>query len=149
MVLKANAQAPDFTLTDQSGASHSLSDYKGRYVVVYFYPRAGSPGCTQQACGMRDNYPAFEERNVAVLGISIGAPEKLDAFAQKHSLPFTLLSDLKQKTAKAYGAKGFFFPKRISYLIGPTGLVIKSYPNVEPSTHANVLLEDIRKAHTT
>ena len=144
-MLETNTPAPNFTLADQNGTTRSLDDFRGKYVVVYFYPKGGTPGCIKQACEIRDAYPEFENMGVAVIGISVDKPENNANFAKTYNLPFTLLSDFQQKTARLYGAKGFFFSKRISYLISPHGTVIKTYPAVDPSTHATELIEDIRK----
>lgn len=143
-MLKTAVRAPDFALADQKGNTRTLDDFKGKYVVVYFYPYEGTPGCVKQACAIRDTYPEFEKLGVSVIGISRGSPENHADFANEYHLPFTLLSDFNQKTAGDYGAKGWFFPKRISYLINPNGSVIKTYPSVDPATHAVELLADIK-----
>lgn len=146
-MLKAGKKAPDFTLFDQDGKEHSLSDYKGSYVLIYFYPKDDTPGCTKEACAIRDDYGAFENLGVKVLGISKDSVESHKKFAKKYDLPFTLLADIGKKIIKKYGATKKFFnnivTKRISYLIGKDGKILKVYPKVDPTTHANEILEDI------
>ncbi|HHS97470.1 MAG TPA: thioredoxin-dependent thiol peroxidase [Chloroflexi bacterium] len=105
-MLKPGDPAPDFTLTADDGREVSLSDFRGRKVVLYFYPKANTPGCTRQACAVRDVYPQVEEKGVVVIGISPDPPERLVRFRQKHSLPFILLSDPDHRVARAYGAWG-------------------------------------------
>ncbi len=144
-MLTVNSVAPDFSLRDQHGSERTLEEFRGKYVVVYFYPKEGTAGCIKEACDIRDSYEEFEKRGVAVIGISLGTPEKHAEFAETYKLPFTLLSDLDQKIASAYGAKGWFLPKRITYLISPTGSVLKCYPQVDPASHSAELLADIQK----
>ena len=98
--------APDFTLTADDGSTVSLSDFRGQKVVVYFYPKADTPGCTKQACAIRDAYPQIDAGDAVVIGISPDSPEKLAKFREKHDLPFILLSDPDNEVAKAYGAWG-------------------------------------------
>jgi len=105
-MLKTGKQAPNFTLTSDSGNKVSLSDFRGQKVVLYFYPKADTPGCTKQACSVRDIYPKIEENGGVVIGISPDQPEKLVKFRQKYKLPFALLSDPDHKVAETYGAWG-------------------------------------------
>ncbi len=109
-MLNVGDPAPDFTLTADDGRQVSLSDFRGRKVVLYFYPKADTPGCTRQACAVRDVYPQVEEKGVVVIGISPDPPERLVRFRQKHHLPFILLSDPDHEVARAYGAWG---PKKM------------------------------------
>lgn len=137
-------EAPQFTLLDQDNKSHSLADYADQYVLVYFYPKDDTPGCTKEACMIRDSYNGFEERNIKVFGISADNPASHKKFVEKYHLPFTLLSDEKKEMAKLYKADGIFL-KRISYLIGPGNKIIKFYENVDPASHAGEILADFDK----
>ncbi len=139
-MIKIKEIAPNFTLPDQDGKNHSLSEYRGRYVLLYFYPKDDTPGCTKEACAIRDLYKDFESNNVKVLGVSADSSESHKKFAEKYSLPFTLLSDQKKEVITTYDA---ISTKRISYLIGPDGLVVKTYPKVDPTTHGAEILKDI------
>lgn len=105
-MLETGDKAPGFTLTADDGHEVSLSDFEGQKVVIYFYPKAGTPGCTKQACAVRDVYPRIEDEDVVVIGISPDPPEALRKFRDKHDLPFILLSDSDHKVAEAYGAWG-------------------------------------------
>ena len=138
-------QAPDFTLLDQDNKSHKLSDYSSQYVLVYFYPKDDTPGCTKEACMLRDNYEGFKERNIQVFGISSDDPASHKKFIEKYHLPFTLLSDTEKSVAKLYDADGIFL-KRVSYLIAPGGKILKFYPNVDPANHASEILADFDSA---
>lgn len=134
--------APDFELLDQNKEKHKLSNYSEQYVLIYFYPKDDTPGCTKEACMIRDNYDAFKEKKVKVFGISADSPESHQKFIEKYHLPFTLLSDEKKEVAKLYNADGIFL-KRISYLIAPGGKIEKFYPNVDPANHADEILQDL------
>jgi peroxiredoxin Q/BCP len=140
MVLE-NTLAPDFILPDKAGTPHALHDYRGKWILVYFYPKDDTPGCTKEACVLRDNFPAFKDSELEIVGISKDAPESHAQFAEKYSLPFLLLSDAEQAVIHAYGAdeEG---RKRISYLIDPEGIVRKAYAKVTPETHAEEVLKD-------
>jgi peroxiredoxin Q/BCP len=142
--LSVGSVAPDFSLTDDAGHVRSLSEFKGSYVVVYFYPKDDTPGCTKEACMIRDVYDEFEKQGIVVLGISKDSPESHTAFKIKYELPFTLLSDTNKETITAYGAAGGLFTKRITYVIDPTGVVARVYPNVDPAGHAMQLINDIK-----
>lgn len=146
-----NKPAPDFQLSDFSGKTHKLSDYKGKWVLVYFYPKDDTPGCTKEACGFRDNFSDFEKQGVVVLGISKDSPASHKKFIDKYNLNFTLLSDEEKETIKAYGAWGtkkfmgreFEGVFRYSYLIDPQGIIRKVYTTVKPVEHAGEVLKDI------
>jgi peroxiredoxin Q/BCP len=142
-MLYVKTQAPDFRLLDQNGAEHTLAYHRGNYVLVYFYPKDDTPGCTKEACAIRDIYKDFESNGVKVFGISADSVESHAKFAEKYQLPFTLLSDPKKETIKAYGADGAVFGKRISYLIGADGMIVKAYPKVDPAHHGAEILKDI------
>jgi peroxiredoxin Q/BCP len=142
-MLTVKTLAPDFKLLDQNGKEHSLSYHRGSYVLIYFYPKDDTPGCTKEACVIRDMYKDFESGHVKVFGISADSVEEHKKFAEKYQLPFTLLSDPKKEVIKMYGADGTLFNKRISYLVGPDGIIKKVYPKVDPEHHGLEILKDI------
>ena len=142
-MLEIKTPAPNFKLLDQDRMEHSLAYHRGNYVLVYFYPKDDTPGCTKEACTIRDMYKDFESNGVKVFGISADSVESHAKFAEKYQLPFTLLSDPKKETIAAYGAVGAVFNKRISYLIGPNGMIVKAYPKVDPAHHGGEILKDI------
>ena len=140
--------APAFRLQDQNGTWHALDDFKGRWVALYFYPKADTPGCTKEACEFRDNLFAFEEIGASILGISIDAIKDQKKFAEKYSLPFPLLADIDGKTAEAYGVLNNLgvmkLAKRQSFLIGPDGKIAKHYDKVDPTAHSKEVLADLK-----
>ncbi|MFQ6676489.1 MAG: peroxiredoxin [Fidelibacterota bacterium] len=133
--------APDFTLVDEQGKPHALSDYRGQKVVVYFYPKDDTPGCIKEACNFRDHFDRFEVENIKVFGISYDSPRSHRKFKEKYGLPFTLLSDTEKKVAKAYGAARALFPRRITYLLDEEGKIVKVYDKVSVTTHGEDVLE--------
>ena len=141
------AAAPAFRLQDQAGAWHQLSDYKGKWVVVYFYPKDQTPGCTTEACSLRDNIFAFRKLGATILGISVDDVASHKAFAEKHSLPFTLLADPTKKTTKDYGVlfnMGVIqFAQRDTLLIDPQGRVAKHWVKVDPKDHSDMVLKEL------
>lgn len=147
-MLKVGDKAPDFTLPDQDGASVSLKDFAGRRVIVYFYPKDNTPGCTKEACSIRDNFPALSEKEAVVLGISADSVESHKKFKEKFNLPFTLLSDPEKEVIKAYGAWGTkkMYGKeyegimRYTYVIGADGTVEKAFEKVKTAQHGEELL---------
>lgn len=136
--------APDFTMLDQDGKSHTLSDYKGQKVVVYFYPKDDTPGCTTEACSIRDDYTLFEQNGIKVFGVSYDDMESHKKFAEKHDLPFSLLTDADKSVSKAYGANGLFFPSRKTFLIDEAGNLVKIYENVTVTGHGPEILKDFK-----
>lgn len=152
MKIELGKKAPDFTLTDDTGVSHTLSSYKGSLVLVYFYPKDSTPGCTQQACTIRDVYPLFEKLNITVLGISADNEASHKKFKDKYNLPFTLLADPDHKVCDMYGVWGkkkfmgreYDGIKRTSFLIDGNGVVVKIYEGVVPAAHAEEVLADVR-----
>ena len=134
-------QAPNFKLKDQDGNLHSLSDYKGKKLVLYFFPRANTPPCKKQACGLRDKYDSFEKSNISILGISFDPEKRLKGFKEKHNIDFNFLSDTKKETAKSYGVNKFFFTSRKTFLIDENGVLIKKINSVDVSTHAEEVLK--------
>lgn len=145
--------APDFTLLDQNEIEHSLAQYRGGYVLLYFYPKDDTPGCTKEACAITDVYNDFKAVGIAVLGVSKDSPQSHKKFATKYNLPFTLLSDSGLAVAEVYGAwkEKTMFGKtalgmhRISYLIDPAGMIVNVYPNVDPPNHALQILKDVKE----
>lgn len=124
--IKVGDRAPDFTLTSQSGESIKLSDFTGKKsVVIYFYPKDDTPGCTAESCAFRDSYTVFQEVGAEVIGISADSPESHQNFANKHNLPFTLLSDTNNQVRKLYGVPPtlFILPGRVTYVIDKEGIV--------------------------
>ncbi|MGQ0534490.1 MAG: peroxiredoxin [Methanobacteriota archaeon] len=137
-------RAPDFDSVDQAGRRVRLSDLRGRAVVLYFYPRDDTPGCTKEACGIRDAWKEFEARGAAVLGVSTDSAESHAKFAEKYSLPFRLVADPGKKIVEAYGVKNAFgAASRKTFLIDKEGVVRVVYPKVDPSEHAAELLRDL------
>ncbi len=147
-MLQVGAKAPDFTLNDKHGKLVSLSDFLGKKVVLYFYPRDNTAGCTRQACAFALHYGAFEERNVAVIGVSKDSPASHLKFAEKYDLPFVLLSDPEHTVLEAYGVwqekklygKVSMGVVRSTYLINEDGIIEQVMPKVKPDTNAEEIL---------
>ncbi len=140
------AAAPEFKLQDQSGKWHQLKDYRGKWVVLYFYPKDMSPGCTTQACEFRDNIFAFRDAGAVVLSISVDDVDSHKRFAEKHGLPFPLLADPSRETARRYEVVSFTgFAKRETFLIDPQGRLVKHYLDVDPKTHPQIVLKDLQQ----
>jgi peroxiredoxin Q/BCP len=141
--------APAFELPDQSGDMHSLSDFSGRWLVLYFYPKDDTPGCTTEACNFRDNIFAFRKLGAQIVGISVDDVESHEAFAEKHGLPFPLLADEGGEVAEAYGVlKNFGVMKlasRQTFVIAPDGTIARHYEDVDPDEHSAQLLADLEK----
>ncbi len=152
MKLKVGNKAPGIELADQSGKMHRLVDYAGTWVLVYFYPKDDTPGCTVEACTIRDNWSAFKKAGLTVLGISVDAVKSHKKFVEKYKLPFTLLSDEENKTVKAYGVWGkkkfmgreYMGTLRTSFLIDSEGKIAKIYEKVKPADHAAEVLSDVQ-----
>jgi peroxiredoxin Q/BCP len=147
-VVQVGDMAPDFELPDQDGQPVRLSSLRGRTVVLYFYPRADTPGCTTQACGIRDRRGDYEAAGATVLGVSPDEPGALRRFADKHGLPFTLLADAEHEVAELYGTwveKSMYGKRRMgvqrsTFVIDPEGKVAHVVPKVSPKTHDDVVL---------
>lgn len=141
--------APEFELADQDGQLHSLEDYRNQWVVLYFYPKDGTPGCTTEACEFRDNIFAFRDLNAQILGVSLDDVESHKAFSKKHGLPFPLLADPDGETSTAYGVKtrmfGMTVAKRQTFIIAPDGTVAKHYVTVKPDEHSAQVLQDLKE----
>ena len=146
--LKEGDVAPEFSAPASGGGTVSLADFKGQPVVLYFYPRDDTPGCTREACAFRDHFVEFQKRGVVVLGVSTNSVKSHDQFAGKYQLPFPLLADEDRKLVQAYGVWGektflgrkFKGTHRVTFLIGPDGRIKKIWPQVRPETHAAEVL---------
>ena len=142
--------APNFSLPDESGLAHTLSEYRGRWLVLYFYPKDGTPGCTMQACSLRDARDALVDMGADVVGVSKDAAAAHEAFKAKHSLNFSLLTDPKAITINAYGAWGkkqFGMEGilRKTFIINPQGVVVKVYGRATPLGHGDRVVADLKK----
>ena len=149
--LKEGDKAPEFTALTNGGGEVSLSDFKGKSVILYFYPRDNTPGCTKEACAFRDEFAAFKKKGAVVLGVSTDSAKSHDKFVEKQKLPFTLLADGDKKIVQAYGVWGekrfmgmkFMGTNRVTFLIGPDGRIKKIWPKVKPAQHAEEVLASL------
>jgi peroxiredoxin Q/BCP len=143
--------APDFKLQDQKGEWHTLSQYKGKWVVLYFYPKDNTPGCTTQACELRDNIFAFRKADAVILGVSVDDVESHKKFSEEHKLPFDILADSEKKVSDMYGVLFSAGPMKLAsrqtFLIDPSGKIVKHWPKVDPKGHSDMVLAEI-KAHS-
>jgi peroxiredoxin Q/BCP len=152
-IQKEGQKAPEFTAKDQDGNELSLRDFIGRKVVLYFYPKDDTPGCTKEACAFRDNFPNFKKIDAVVLGVSVDGQKAHRKFADKFELPFTLLVDDEKKIVEAYGVWGlkkfmgkeYMGTNRVTYLIDEQGVIEKVWPKVKPETHAAEVLDWLQK----
>ena len=148
MALSTGTIAPDFTLLDETGTPHRLSDYRGRQLVLYFYPKDDTPGCTTEACSFRDGYSAYQQAGVTILGVSPDTPKKHAKFKEKYSLPFSLLADDGHKVCELYGVWGRkkFMGReydgvfRTTFVIAPDGTIARVFENVKPDGHSAEVL---------
>ncbi len=153
MELKLSEEAPKFDLPDQNGVNHSLEQYLGNRVLLYFYPKDSTPGCTTEACQIRDSFPDFKDLGITVLGVSVDSVASHKKFAEKYNLPFTLLADENKEVVDLYGVwqkkkmmgREYMGTVRSSFLINPRGEIAKIYKNVKPKEHAQQVLEDVKK----
>ncbi|HEX7083217.1 MAG TPA: thioredoxin-dependent thiol peroxidase [Gaiellaceae bacterium] len=153
-MIEEGKPAPDFTLRSDAGEDVRLSDLRGKPVVLYFYPKDDTPGCTTQACGIRDAWGEFERAGAVVLGVSPDGEASHVKFKQKFDLPFTLLADTDHAVAEAYGVWGlkkymgreYMGIERSTFVIGPDGVVTKAFPRVKPATHADQVLAALQAA---
>lgn len=145
--LKVGDDAPDFSLKDAKGKTHSLSDYTGQYLTLYFYPKDDTPGCTKQACQFRDDLHKLEKLGAKVVGVSVDDGNSHAKFAEKYHLPFPLLSDEDGAVAKQYNAWANLglikIAKRYTFLINPAGKLEKIYLNVDTSKHSQEIIDDL------
>ena len=152
-MLSEGDKAPSFTLPDQNGEKVKLSDFKGETVVLYFYPRAETPGCTTQACGVRDRRADYEQAGARVIGISPDEVGAIEKFAGKHDLDFTLLADADHKVAEKYGTwveksmygKKYMGVARATFIIDPKGKIAKAFPKVQPKQHDDLVLKALAR----
>lgn len=151
--IKIGNLAPDFKAIDQNEKEHKLSDYRGKWVLIYFYPKDDTPGCTKEACSIRDMMPDFKKLKLQVFGVSIQDAKSHKKFAEKYNLPFTLLVDEDKNIVNKYGVWGkkkfmgreYMGTIRTSFLVDPNGRIAKIYENVKPENHATEVLEDLMK----
>ena len=153
MKLSVGQKAPVFTLLDQTGTKVNLSEQKGKWVLVYFYPKDNTSGCTKEACSLKDNMESFVKEDLTVLGISVDTIKSHEKFASKYELPFSILSDEDKVVVNKYGVWGkkkmmgreYMGINRMSFLVGPNGKIAKLYNKVKPAEHAMEVLEDLRE----
>ena len=152
MAIPVGTPAPDFTLLDENGTPQRLSGYRGRPVVLYFYPKDDTPGCTTEACSFRDDYGIYQQAGVTILGVSPDAPKMHTKFKEKYDLPFTLLADTDHKICELYGVWGrkkmmgreYDGVFRTTFLIGPDGNILKVFENVKPDGHSREVLSALK-----
>lgn len=153
MSIEIGQQAPDFTLKDQEGKDVSLSNFQGKNIILYFYPKDMTPGCTTQACDFRDNYEAFEQYNTVIIGISPDPIERHQKFIAKHGLPFKLLADTEQEVAKLYDVwklkkmfgKEFYGIERSTFIINQAGILQKEFRKVKVKGHIEETLQFVKE----
>ncbi len=145
IMITIGKRAPNFKLQDQDLNWRELSEFRGKRVVLYFYPKDNTPGCTAEACSFRDSSTIYKENNIVVLGVSYDSPASHKKFQEKYHLPFILLSDETKEVAKLYGAYtsmlNYLFPKRITFLINENGIIIDILENIDVSSHADDILK--------
>jgi thioredoxin-dependent peroxiredoxin len=142
-LLPAGSAAPDLFAADQNGAIQRLSDQRGRAVIVYFYPKDGTPGCTAEACAFRDAWDRFKQANVTIFGVSVDDRQSHETFSKQHNLPFPILADPDQLWVQAFGVPTTAgMAKRVTFLIDPDGKIAKVYPDVDPGIHVDQVLKD-------
>lgn len=140
--LKIGELVPKFELYDQNNRIHKLEDYRGKKLVIYFFPKAETPGWIKQACGFRDEFQSFENSQIEILGISYDSKKVLKKFKEKYNLPFNFLSDINKKVGSAYGAnKYYFFPSRMTFLIDEEGFLVYVFDDVNLYSHARDILK--------
>lgn len=140
--LKVGDLAPDFSTTDDLGLPVSLKSYRGKKVILYFYPKDDTPGCTKEAESFRDYTRLFEGKNTVILGVSFDTQSSHQKFKEKYHLPFRLLIDPDKKIAKAYGSSGMFFASRDTFVIDGDGKILKIYRGINPSSHVEELIKN-------
>jgi len=150
--IQAGDKAPDFKFTDKQGIAKTLDSYKGKKIILYFYPRDNTPGCTAEACNLRDNYADLQDKGFEVIGVSADSEKSHTNFISKHSLPFNLISDTDKEVLKAYGVWGekkmmgrtYMGIHRLTFVINETGVVEKVYKKVKTKEHTAQILEDFK-----
>lgn len=151
-MIKVGDKIPEISLPDQDGKMRKLSDYLGKYLLIYFYPKDFTPGCTEEACNFRDSFPRFNPNLITILGVSTDSVESHKKFVEKYSLLFTLLADTEKKMVQAFGVwqpkkifgKEFLGTLRTSFLVDPKGKIIKVYEKVNPLVHAAEVEKDLK-----
>jgi len=152
MPIEAGIPAPEFKLFDENSKLRSLAEFQGKPVVLYFYPKDDTPGCTTEACNFRDDYDVYQQAGVTILGVSPNSPKDHTKFKAKYNLPFSLLADTEHKVCEAYGVWGRkkFMGKeydgvfRTTFLIGPDSVILKVFENVKPDGHSKEVLEALK-----
>mgnify|MGYP000271127886 CR=1 FL=1 len=150
--MKLGTKAPEINLPDQDAKHHKLSHYKGQWVLIYFYPKDDTQGCTTEACTLRDNFPKFGDLKVKILGISVDSVASHKKFADKYKLPFTLLADENKQVVEKYDVwaeksmygRTYFGTLRSSFLVDPNGKIVRIYEKVKPAEHAEQVLADLK-----
>jgi thioredoxin-dependent peroxiredoxin len=153
MAIKEGTPAPQFNLPDETGAIRNLSDFAGQTIVLYFYPKDDTPGCTTEACNFRDDYSAYEQAGVTILGVSPDSPKSHTKFKEKFNLPFSLLADEQHELCEQFGVWGpkkfmgreYMGVNRTTFVIGPDGIVKKVFENVKPAEHSVEVLDAVRE----
>ncbi|MBE9178341.1 peroxiredoxin [Oculatella sp. LEGE 06141] len=143
MALSVGTQAPNFIVKDTNGNTVTLADYAGKTVILYFYPKDDTPGCTKEACGFRDYYADYQGKDVTVFGVSMDDESSHKLFTDKYSLPFPLLADVDGTITKAYDVDGGGYSKRVTYVIDGEGKIVKVYDAVKTDTHASDILAEL------
>lgn len=151
MVAKPGTLAPDFSLLDENGTEHTLSYYRGKDVILYFYPKDDTPGCTTEACNFRDDYSAYNETGVVILGVSPDSSKSHKKFKEKYQIPFSLLADTEHTVCDLYGVwakksmygREYFGVLRTTFLISKEGEIKKVFENVKPANHSKEILASI------
>ncbi len=154
MTIQEGIPAPDFELPDETGAVRSLKEFRGKPVVLYFYPKDDTPGCTKEACSFRDGYGEYAKAGVVILGVSPDSPKSHAKFKEKYSLPFTLLADVDHQVCQLYGVWGRKKSRgreydgvfRTTFLIGADGVVLRVFPKVKPDGHSQEVLAALKQA---
>ncbi len=153
MNIKIGTKAPSISLPDQNNKIHKLSDYKGQWVLIYFYPKDDTPGCTTEACTLRDNFPKFKKIKAVILGISTDSVASHKKFTDKYKLPFILLADEDKKIVNKYGVwaeksmygRKYFGTIRSSFLVDPNGKIVRIYEKVKPAEHGIQVINDLKE----
>lgn len=153
MTIQQGTPAPQFSLPDETGTIRNLSDFAGQTIVLYFYPKDDTPGCTTQACNFRDDYSAYEQAGVTILGVSPDSPKSHAKFKEKFNLPFSLLADEQHELCEQFGVWGqkkfmgreYMGVMRTTFVIGPDGIVKKVFENVKPADHSAEVLAAVRE----
>jgi thioredoxin-dependent peroxiredoxin len=153
MTIQQGTPAPQFSLPDETGTIRNLSDFSGQTIVLYFYPKDDTPGCTTQACNFRDDYSAYEQAGVTILGVSPDSPKSHAKFKEKFNLPFSLLADEQHELCEQFGVWGqkkfmgreYMGVMRTTFVVGPDGIVKKVFENVKPADHSAEVLAAVRE----